>query len=50
MDFVISADHRLKIKESENRDKNLDLSRELKKQTREHKGEGALGITLRWMV
>ena len=31
MDFAISADHRVKIKESENIDKYLDLARELKK-------------------
>ena len=31
MDFTVPADHRLKLKESENRDEYLDLSRELKK-------------------
>ena len=31
MDFVIPADHRVKIKESEKRDKYLDLAKELKK-------------------
>ena len=31
MDFAIPADHRLKIKESEKRDKYLDFARELKK-------------------
>ena len=32
IDFAILADHRLKIKESENINKYLDLARELKKQ------------------
>ena len=31
MDFAISADHRVKMKESEKRDKYLDFARELKK-------------------
>ena len=31
-DFVVSADHRVKIKESEKQDKYLDLDRELNKQ------------------
>ena len=31
MDFAVLADHRIKLKESENRDKYLDLARELKK-------------------
>ena len=31
VDFAVQADHRVKIKETEKRDKNLDLSRELKK-------------------
>ena len=30
-DFVVSAEHRVKIKESEKRDKYIDLARELKK-------------------
>ena len=30
VDFAVSADHRVKIKESEKRDKYLDLARELK--------------------
>ena len=34
MDFAIPADHRVKIKESENRDKYLDIARELKKTTK----------------
>ena len=29
-DFAVSADHRVKIKENENRDTYLDLARELK--------------------
>ena len=31
MDFSVSADHRVKLKESEKKDKYLDLARELKK-------------------
>ena len=31
VDFVVLADHRVKIKKNEKRDKNLDLARELKK-------------------
>ena len=31
MDFVVPADHRIKLKESEQKNKNLDLARELKK-------------------
>ena len=31
MDFVVPADHRVKLKESEKKDKYLDLARELKK-------------------
>ena len=31
VDFAVSADHRVKLKEIENRDKYLDLARELKK-------------------
>ena len=31
MDFAVTADHRVKLKESEKRDKYLDLARELKK-------------------
>ena len=31
MDFAIPADHRVKLKESKERDKYLDLARELKK-------------------
>ena len=30
MDFVVQADHRVKIKENEKKHKNFDLSRELK--------------------
>ena len=40
MDFAVSADHRVKFKESEKRDKYLDLARELKKkQTVEHESD-----------
>ncbi len=31
MDFAVPADHRVKLKESEKKDKDLDLARELKK-------------------
>ena len=31
MDFAISADHRIKLKECEKKDKHLELARELKK-------------------
>ena len=31
VDFAVSADHKVKLKESEKRDKYLDLARELKK-------------------
>ena len=31
VDFAVSADHRIKLKESEKKDKYLDLARELKK-------------------
>ena len=33
MDFVVPADHRVKLKESEKRDKYLDLAKEMKKKT-----------------
>ena len=36
VDFAVPADHRLKLKESEKKNKYLDLARELKK-TIEHK-------------
>ena len=32
MDFAVPADHRVKLKESEKKDKYLDLAKELKKQ------------------
>ena len=31
MDFAVPADHRIKLKEREKKDKNLDFARELKK-------------------
>ena len=41
MDFAVTADHRVKLKESEKRDKYLDLTREQKKkQTMEHESNG----------
>ena len=38
MDFAVLADHRVKLKESEKRDKYLDFARELKHA--EHEGDG----------
>ena len=38
MDFAISADHRVKLKEDKKREKCLDLARERKK-TMEHKSD-----------
>ncbi len=38
VDFAVPADHRIKLKECEKRDKYLDLARELKK-TKEHEGD-----------
>ena len=38
-DFAVPADHRIKQKECEKKDKYLDLARELKKKTMEHEGE-----------
>ena len=37
-DFVVPADHRIKLKEYQKKDKYLDLARELKK-TVEHEGD-----------
>ncbi len=39
MGFAFPADHRIKFKEIEKRDKYLDIARELKK-TMEHEGDG----------
>ena len=39
MDFVVPADHRIKLKEREKKDKYLDLARELKKKTIELEGD-----------
>ena len=38
MDFAVPADHRIKLKESEKKDKYQPLARELKK-TMEHEGD-----------
>ena len=38
VDFSVPADHRIKLKECEKRDKYLDLARKLKK-TMEHEGD-----------
>ena len=39
VDFAVLPDHRIKRKESEKKDKYLDLARELKKKTMEHEGD-----------
>ena len=39
-DFAVSADHKVKLKESEKKDKYLDLARELKRKTMEHESDG----------
>ena len=40
MDFAVPGDHRLKLKESEKRDRYQDLARELRKKTMEHESDG----------
>ena len=40
VDSVVPTEHRVKLKESEKRDKYQELTRELKKQTTEHEGDG----------
>ena len=39
VNFVVPADHRIKLKESEKKDKFVDLARELKKKTMEHESD-----------
>ena len=39
MDCSLPADHRIKLKECEKKDKYVDLARELKKKTMEHEGD-----------
>ena len=40
VDFAVPADHRIKLKEWEKKDKYIELARELKKkQTMEHEGD-----------
>ena len=39
VDFAVPADHRIKLKECEKKDKYLDLARELKNKTMEHEGD-----------
>ena len=39
MDLAVTADHRIKLKENEKKDKNLELDSELKKKV-EHKSDG----------
>ena len=39
MEFAVPADHRVKLKKSEKRDKCLDLARELKKNPMEHESD-----------
>ena len=40
MDFAIPADHKVKLKENEKKDKYLDLAREMKKKIVEHESDG----------
>ena len=41
MDFAVPADHTIKLKESEKRDKYVDIARGVKKKkTMEHKSDG----------
>ena len=47
IDFAIPADHRIKLKECEKKDKYLDLARELKK-TVEHAGDNCTNCN--WCV
>ena len=39
VDFAVSADHRIKLKECEKKNEYLDLARVLKKKTMEHEGD-----------
>ena len=39
VEFAVLADHRIKLKECEKRDKYFNLARKLKKKTMEHKGD-----------
>ena len=39
VEFTVPADHRVKLKESEKRDKYLDLAREFKKKTVKHESD-----------
>ena len=39
VDLAVLANHRIKLKEKEKKDKYLDLARELKKKTIEHEGD-----------
>ena len=45
VDFAIPADHRVKIKESKNREKYLDLARELKKKATKHESDSDINWT-----
>ena len=44
MDFAVSADHRVKLKESEKKNKYLNLARELKKKL------WSMKVTFIWIV
>ena len=44
-DFAVPAEHRVKIKESEKKDKYLLLSKELKKKTVEHESDGDINCS-----
>ena len=49
VDFVVQADHRVKLKECERRDKYLDLARKLKKKTVKHESDdNANGYWCSW--
>ena len=43
MNYAVPTDHRVKIKESEKRDKYLDLARKL---ITKHEGDGGINITV----
>ena len=40
VNLAVQVDHRVKLKESEKRDKNIDLGRELKKKNMDHESDG----------
>ena len=46
VDFAVPADHRIKLKECEKKDKYLDLAREFKKKTMEHASDNHTNCNL----